>query len=106
MITRNIYWRQSRRHHWVCIAQCHENLTEFIRQIYMAQVDMPGWQIGWTTEKHVGLYPDNKKADYPMTVAPDITDNTTIGALNRFIRTGFTSINPPIMGAMVELELL
>ena len=106
MNTRNIYWRKTSRHHWNCIAQCHDSPGEFIRQIYMAQIDAPSWQVGWTTEEHMGLYPDNKKSNYPMTIAPNITDNTIIGALNRFIRTGFTSISPPIMGAMVELGLL
>ena len=98
MISRNVYWRKTQRHHWDCIAQCHENKFEFIRQIYMAQVDNPSWQVGWTTEVHMGLYPDNKTANYPMIVAPDITNNVTIKALKQFVRSGFTGVNPPDNG--------
>ena len=106
MQTRNIYWRKSKRHHWNCIAQCRDSNREFIRQLHMAQVDAPEWEIGWTTEDHMGLYPDNKKANYPMKLAPNITDKAIVRALESFINSGFTPINPPIMGVFVELELL
>jgi hypothetical protein len=106
MKTKNVYWRKTKRHHWNCIAQCHDNQGEFIRQIYMAQVDAPEWQVGWTTEDHMGLYPDNKKANYPMTIAPNITDNDTARALESFAKNGFASINPLIMGKIVDLGLL
>ena len=106
MKTRNVYWRKTKRHHWDCIAQCQESGKEFIRQIYMAQVDAPEWEIGWTIEDHMGLYPDRKKANYPMTIAPNITDEETARALISFVTNGFTSINPPIMGKIVDLGLL
>ena len=72
----------------------------------MAQIDAPKWEVGWTTEDHMGLYPDNKKANFSMNIAPNITDKTIIRALECFINNGFTPINPPILGKFVELQLL
>ena len=106
MKTKNIYWRKTKRHHWNCIAKCHDSNQEFIRQVYLAQITAPGWEVGWCIEEDLGTYPDNKDTKYPMTIAPDITDNETARALESFVKNGFTSINPPIMGKMVDLGLL
>jgi hypothetical protein len=84
---------------------CHDK-REFIRQIYHAQNDAPDWQVGWIRENHTGMYPANKKANFPMKIAPKIVDKDIANALENFINLGFTPINPPIMGKFVELELL
>ena len=105
MITRNVYWRKSKRHHWNCIAMC-DSKKEFIRQVYHAQKDAPDWIIGWIREEHTGMYPANKRTNYPMKIAPNITDSLVASAMESFINNGFTPINPLIMGKFVELELL
>lgn len=70
-----IFFRKSNRHSWLNIGAAHLYSNEFIRLVYLAQLQSKGWQVGYKkTGNETGhLQTWSLPCNAQVTHCPDIT---------------------------------